>query len=70
MQVQQHRIIEAEEATMWKSDGNRRTNRRRIGSTEVVYRTASGGTLIAAAPSGQRQVRLFRPTVARRGATP
>ena len=70
MQVQQHGITEAEEATMWKSDGNRRTNRRRIGSTEVVYRTASGGTLIVAAPSGQRQVRLFRSTVARRGSTP
>jgi hypothetical protein len=55
---------------MWKSDGSRLTNRRRIGSTEVVYRTASGGTLIVAAPSGQRQVRLFRSTVARRGSTP
>ena len=42
-------------------------HRRRLASTDVVYVTASGATLIAAAPSG-RPVRRLRSTVAWRPA--
>jgi len=45
----------------------RRPHRRRLASTDVVYVTASGATLIAAAPSG-RPVRRLRSTVAWRPA--
>ena len=42
----------------------RRRQRRRLGRTEVVYRTASGGTLIVGTPDGRRARRL-RSTVPR-----
>jgi septal ring factor EnvC (AmiA/AmiB activator) len=45
----------------------RRARRRRLSRSEVVYRTASGATLIAAAPSG-RPVRRFPASVRRRAA--
>lgn len=37
-----------------------RRSQRRLASTDVVYRTASGGTLIATAPSGRPQRRWLR----------
>jgi hypothetical protein len=36
------------------------TSRRRLGRTDVVYRTAGGGTLIVTDPTGRR-ARLRRP---------
>ena len=46
------------------SKSRRRQQRRRLGRTEVVYRTASGGTLIVGTPDGRRARRL-RSTVPR-----
>jgi hypothetical protein len=37
-----------------------RRSQRRLGRTDVVYRTASGQTLIATAPSGRPQRRWLR----------
>jgi hypothetical protein len=39
---------------------NTRRTQRRLGRTDVVYRTASGQTLIATAPSGRPQRRWLR----------
>jgi hypothetical protein len=44
-----------------------RDGQRRLATNEVAYRTASGGVVIATAPSGHhRPIRAVFPAVARR----